>query len=166
MKIYIVISQHNTYKEVSLFIHLCGDQYPRSLFCKEICQHCFVFNFPIYYSHCRKDLDLSLSVRFSALPNNCKLELIKLPSARQEKDVTIALQVIHCQIAFFLRFCSVHCVDIYSILFFMLFNHREKKFFRYYLSSVVCMYACMYVFVITATPFNLERSNIDITFLL
>ena len=55
---------------------------------------------------------------------------------------------------------------------------RKKFFFRYYLSSVVCMYVCMYVgmyvcmyvcmfvFAITATPFNLELSNFGITFLM
>ena len=50
-------------------------------------------------------------------------------------------------------------------------NHREKIFFfRYYLSSAVCvyvyMYVAMYVFAITATPFNLELSNFGITFLM
>ena len=41
-------------------------------------------------------------------------------------------------------------------------------FFRYNLSSVVCVcvYVCMYVFANTATPFNLELSNFGITFLM
>ncbi|CAL1540508.1 unnamed protein product [Lymnaea stagnalis] len=41
----------------------------------------------------RKELDLSLSVRFSSIPNNAKLELSKAASARIEQDVTIALQL-------------------------------------------------------------------------
>ncbi|KAK7003859.1 tether containing UBX domain for GLUT4, partial [Biomphalaria glabrata] len=41
----------------------------------------------------RKELDLSLSVRFSSLPNNAKLELAKAASARVEQDVKIALQL-------------------------------------------------------------------------
>ena len=46
-------------------------------------------------------------------------------------------------------------------------NHREFFFFfRYYLSSVVCVCVCMYVFSITATPFNPELSNFGITFLM
>ncbi|KAH9494855.1 hypothetical protein Btru_015834 [Bulinus truncatus] len=41
----------------------------------------------------KKEIDLSLSIRFSSLPNNAKLELIKATSVRTEQDVTIALQL-------------------------------------------------------------------------
>lgn len=41
----------------------------------------------------RKELDLSLSVRYASLPNNAKLELVKSASSRTEQDVVIALQL-------------------------------------------------------------------------
>ncbi|XP_059167299.1 tether containing UBX domain for GLUT4-like isoform X3 [Physella acuta] len=43
--------------------------------------------------HGKQELDLSLSVRFSSLSNNAKLELIKAHTVRVEKEVTIALQL-------------------------------------------------------------------------
>ncbi|KAI1283159.1 Tether containing UBX domain for GLUT4 [Halotydeus destructor] len=42
--------------------------------------------------HMNKPLDLSLTVRFAMLPNNAQLEMKKGSSARQESNVTIALQ--------------------------------------------------------------------------
>ncbi|CAG5129046.1 unnamed protein product, partial [Candidula unifasciata] len=50
-------------------------------------------DYKLVQSQGRKELDLSLSVRYSSLPNNAKLELVKCPSARVEQDVTIALQL-------------------------------------------------------------------------
>lgn len=41
----------------------------------------------------RKAFDLTLSVRYSNLPNNAKLELVKAEKPRAETDVTIALQL-------------------------------------------------------------------------
>ena len=38
-------------------------------------------------------MDVTLSVRFSGLPNNAKLELIKAEKSRAEQDVVIALQL-------------------------------------------------------------------------
>lgn len=46
-----------------------------------------------FYRHGKQELDLSLSVRFSSLSNNAKLELLKAHTVRVEKEVTIALQV-------------------------------------------------------------------------
>lgn len=38
-------------------------------------------------------IDLTLSVRYSNLPNNAKLELVKAERSRAESDVIIALQL-------------------------------------------------------------------------
>ncbi|XP_071130006.1 tether containing UBX domain for GLUT4-like isoform X1 [Mytilus edulis] len=43
--------------------------------------------------HGRKTLDVTLSVRFANLPNNCKLELVKAEKSRVEQEVVIALQL-------------------------------------------------------------------------
>ncbi|XP_052071429.1 tether containing UBX domain for GLUT4-like [Mytilus californianus] len=43
--------------------------------------------------HGRKTLDVTLSVRFANLPNNCKLELVKSEKSRVEQEVVIALQL-------------------------------------------------------------------------
>ena len=43
--------------------------------------------------HGRKTLDVTLSVRYANLPNNCKLELIKAEKSRVEQEVVIALQL-------------------------------------------------------------------------
>ena len=40
------------------------------------------------------------------------------------------------------------------------------KLGRMFVSMYVCMYLCIYVIAIVATPFNLELSNFDITFLM
>ena len=65
----------------------------------------------------------------------------------------------------FISSCFLFKFDLKSS-FGCVINHREKIFFRYYLSSAVCVCVCMYVFAITATPFNLELSNLAITFLM
>ena len=55
----------------------------------------------------------------------------------------------------------------WSMQLIMIFQSLRKFFFRYYRSSAVCvcvcMWACMYAFTITATPFNLDLSNFGIT---
>ncbi|XP_061181046.1 tether containing UBX domain for GLUT4-like [Saccostrea echinata] len=43
--------------------------------------------------HGRKTVDVTLSIRYSNLPNNVKLELVKSESSRAEQDVLIALQL-------------------------------------------------------------------------
>ena len=45
---------------------------------------------------------------------------------------------------------------------------KNVLWYMYYLSSAVCkyMYVGVYVFAITATPFNIELSNFGITFLM
>lgn len=43
--------------------------------------------------HGRKPVDVTLSLRYSNLPNNVKLELVKSESSREEQDVLIALQL-------------------------------------------------------------------------
>jgi len=43
--------------------------------------------------HHRTTLDLSSTVRFSGLPNNCVLELVKRESSRTETAVTVAVQI-------------------------------------------------------------------------
>ncbi|XP_022315827.2 tether containing UBX domain for GLUT4-like [Crassostrea virginica] len=43
--------------------------------------------------HGRKPVDVTLSIRYSNLPNNVKLELVKSESSRAEEDVLIALQL-------------------------------------------------------------------------
>ena len=56
-----------------------------------------------------------------------------------------------------------------TIVVVVMFSITAKNFFfRYYLSSAgyVCMYVCMCVFAITATPFNLELSNFGLAFLM
>ncbi|BFZ02586.1 hypothetical protein BsWGS_05624 [Bradybaena similaris] len=50
-------------------------------------------DYKLVQSQGRKELDLSLSVRYSSLPNNAKLDLVKCVSARVQQDVTIALQL-------------------------------------------------------------------------
>ena len=47
----------------------------------------------LFYRHGRKTLDVTLSVRYANLPNNCKLELVKSEESRAESDVLIALQL-------------------------------------------------------------------------
>lgn len=47
----------------------------------------------MFCSHGRKTLDVTLSVRFANLPNNCKLELVKSEKSRVEQEVVIALQL-------------------------------------------------------------------------
>lgn len=43
--------------------------------------------------HGRKTLDVTLSLRYANLPNNCKLELIKSEKSRIDQEVIIALQL-------------------------------------------------------------------------
>ncbi|XP_065160662.1 tether containing UBX domain for GLUT4 isoform X2 [Atheta coriaria] len=43
--------------------------------------------------HHRKVLDVTLTVRFAGLPNNCLLELIEAETARTEKSVTVGVQL-------------------------------------------------------------------------
>ena len=52
-----------------------------------------VFFLNFCFSQGRKKIDLTLSVRYSNLPNNAKLELVKAERSRAETDVTIALQL-------------------------------------------------------------------------
>lgn len=47
----------------------------------------------MYHRHGRKPVDVTLSLRYSNLPNNVKLELVKSESSRAEQDVLIALQL-------------------------------------------------------------------------
>lgn len=47
----------------------------------------------MYHRHGRKPVDVTLSLRYSNLPNNVKLELVKSESSREEQDVLIALQL-------------------------------------------------------------------------
>ena len=52
-----------------------------------------IIKYPPFYSHGRKTLDVTLSVRYANLPNNAKLELVKSEKAREESEVLIALQL-------------------------------------------------------------------------
>ena len=64
----------------------------------------------------------------------------------------------------FVYFVFYYCLSNLKIFF----TKGKKFFFRYYLSSAICVfvYVCVCVFAITATPFNLELSNFGITFLM
>ena len=61
--------------------------------------------------------------------------------------------------------CRLKPRCLYITLLFV--NHREKKFFLgiTYIRRFVCIYVCMCVHSITATPFNLELWNFGIWFL-
>ncbi|XP_012942287.1 tether containing UBX domain for GLUT4 [Aplysia californica] len=74
--------------------------------------------------HGRKELDLSLSVRFSSIPNNAKLELAKSSAARVEQDVTIALQLDSGQR---LQDSFPPSVDLWSILIHFESKNSEHK---------------------------------------
>lgn len=49
--------------------------------------------FLIIYRHFNKILDLTMVIRFSGLPNNAQLELVRAKTLRQESKVHIALQI-------------------------------------------------------------------------
>ena len=67
-------------------------------------------------------------------------------------------------ICYWLQFSSIHQQVLVSVIYSLksfanIFNHREKFFFRYYLSSAVCMYVCGCVCVCVSLRLQPHRST-------